>query len=102
MLFIKNGQTSPAKPLIALLGLIPELERFAPPAEVFDKSVYSAFHDGRLHPPSNQRGHTLVVTGAETDICVLSTALPLLTMAIASFWLRTRSAAHPIPATMRS
>ena len=32
-----------------LLGLIPELERFTPPAEVFDKSVYSAFHDGVLH-----------------------------------------------------
>jgi nicotinamidase-related amidase len=59
-----------------LLRLIPELERFAPPAEVFDKAVYSAFHDGRLHRFLQQKHvRTLVVTGAETDICVLSTVL---------------------------
>ena len=32
-----------------LLHLMPELERFVPPAAVFDKMVYSAFANGRLH-----------------------------------------------------
>jgi nicotinamidase-related amidase len=59
-----------------LLELIPELTQFAPPAQVFDKSVYSAFHDGRLHRFLQSKSvHTLVVSGAETDICVLSTGL---------------------------
>lgn len=30
------------------LDLVPMLERFAPPAHIFDKQVYSAFADGRL------------------------------------------------------
>jgi nicotinamidase-related amidase len=59
-----------------ILGVIPELERFAPPGELFDKSVYSAFHDGRLHLfLQSKQVHTLVLSGAETDVCVLSTAL---------------------------
>lgn len=58
------------------IRLIPELERFTPPATVFDKSVYSAFYDGRLHAFLQEKKiSTLVVTGAETDICVLSTVL---------------------------
>ena len=32
----------------ARLELMPELARFAPPAGVFDKAVYSALADGRL------------------------------------------------------
>ena len=58
------------------LRLVPELERFTPPAAVFDKVVYSAFYDGRLHSFLQEKKiSTLVVTGAETDICVLSTVL---------------------------
>ena len=58
------------------LLLIPPLERFAPPAEVFDKDRYSAFHDGRLHSfLLTKRVRTLVISGAETDVCVLSTVL---------------------------
>lgn len=58
----------------ALVGLVPELAGFAPPAEIFDKAVYSPWLDGALHRRLRARGvDTLVVTGGETDVCVLST-----------------------------
>jgi nicotinamidase-related amidase len=58
------------------LELVPELRRFAPPALVFDKFVYSAFADGRLAPMLAERGvGALLVSGAETDVCVLATVL---------------------------
>ena len=60
----------------AQLDLVPELARFAPPATVVDKSTYSAFFGSSL---SNflleKRVRTVVVSGAETDVCVLSTVL---------------------------
>lgn len=60
----------------ALLELLPLLGRLAPPARVFDKYVYSAFADGRLHGGLREAGvRTLILTGSETDVCVLSTAL---------------------------
>ena len=59
-----------------LLELVPELRHFAPPANVFDKFVYSAFADGRLHAWLAERSvTTLLITGAETDVCVLATVL---------------------------
>lgn len=58
------------------LELVPELRGFAPPAAVFDKSVYSAFADGRLAAfLADRRVDTLLVSGAETDVCVLATVL---------------------------
>jgi len=58
------------------LELVPALRRFVPPAEIFDKSTYSCFADGRLHQRLQERGcDTIVVTGAETDVCVLATVL---------------------------
>ena len=59
-----------------LLDLMPALVRFVPPAKLFDKSVYGAFASGRLHGELQQRRiDTLVITGAETDVCVLATVL---------------------------
>ena len=47
-----------------------------PPAAVFDKFVYSAFADGRLGRHLAERGtSTLLISGAETDVCVLATVL---------------------------
>ena len=58
------------------LELVPALLRFVPPAAVFDKRVYSAFSNGALHPLLRTKEiDTLIVTGAETDVCVLSTVL---------------------------
>jgi nicotinamidase-related amidase len=58
------------------LELLPELSAHVPPARVVDKQAYSAFSNPELHPfLRNHRIDTLVLTGSETDVCVLSTAL---------------------------
>jgi nicotinamidase-related amidase len=60
----------------ALLELVPELDRFVPPARLFDKAVYSPWADGRLQQMlSSLHVDTLVISGAETEICVLATVL---------------------------
>ena len=60
----------------ALLDLLPALLAFSPPAHVFDKPAYSAFSNPRLHSfLQEKRVHTLVVSGTETDVCVLATVL---------------------------
>src|SRR6185437_16000019 len=59
-----------------LLNLTPELERYAPPAAVFDKFVYSAFASLELRKFLRRNSiDTLIVSGSETDVCVLSTML---------------------------
>lgn len=59
-----------------LFELLPALAALCPPAMVIDKPVYSAFAGHRLQDLLQARGiDTLVVSGAETDICVLSTVL---------------------------
>jgi len=58
------------------LELVPALRRFAPPAEIIDKPAYSAFRESPLASFLSESGiGTLVVTGAETDVCVLATVL---------------------------
>jgi nicotinamidase-related amidase len=60
----------------ALIDLLPALARYAPPAKVLDKGVYSAFADGRLHAGLSRAGvDAVILTGSETDVCVLSSAL---------------------------
>ena len=59
-----------------LLELFPDLARFAPPATVIDKATYSAFAAPAL--PAWLAEHNvdgLIVTGAETDVCILATVL---------------------------
>ena len=56
--------------------LVPDLRRFVPPAEVFDKHVYAPWLETDLHRRLQARHvDTLVVTGAETEICVLATVM---------------------------
>jgi nicotinamidase-related amidase len=58
------------------LELVPALRRFAPPATVIDKPAYSAFAQSALASfLQNKNVSTVIVTGAETDVCVLSTVL---------------------------
>lgn len=58
------------------LDLVPELARLVPPAAVIDKPAYSAFFCSELDRFLQEKSvRALVVTGAETDICVLSTVL---------------------------
>lgn len=56
--------------------LVPELKRFVPPAAVVDKTVYSPWLTPDLDKLLAERGiDTVVVTGGETDVCVLGTVL---------------------------
>ena len=58
------------------LDLVPELARFVPPAHIIDKPAYSAFYLSGLDAILQEKCvRCLVVTGAETDICVLFTVL---------------------------
>ncbi len=68
---VTRGALDPAQ-----LELVPELVRFVPPASVVDKSAYSAFFRSPLLSRLRERQvRTVVVSGAETDVCVLSTVL---------------------------
>lgn len=60
----------------SMLELIPDLARFCPPAQVIDKHVNSPWRTPEL-PESLQtrRCDTVIVTGGETDVCVLQTVL---------------------------
>jgi len=59
-----------------LLELVEPLDRLCPPRRRVDKTVYSAFGNARLAPALKRRGiETLVITGGETDVCVLATVM---------------------------
>ena len=64
------------------LDLVPELARYVPPAAIIDKGTYSAFFRSpraKLLVEKKQVG-TIVISGAETDVCVLSTVLDAVTL----------------------
>lgn len=59
-----------------MVGLVPELAEFVPPAKIFDKHVYSPWAGSDLHLQLRGAGvDTVIITGGETDVCVLSTML---------------------------
>lgn len=59
-----------------MVDLVPSLARFAPPAKVVDKRVYSPWLEPTLEAMLRGGGiDTLVVSGGETDVCVLATIL---------------------------
>jgi nicotinamidase-related amidase len=59
-----------------LLDLLPALAEFVPPATVIDKTRYSAFTESQLQTQLCNRGaDALIITGSETDVCVLATVL---------------------------
>ena len=59
-----------------MIELVPPLAELAPPAAVIDKKHYSPFAEPELGRLLHQRGSdSLVITGAETDVCVLATVL---------------------------
>jgi nicotinamidase-related amidase len=61
---------------LEMVDLVPELARFVPPAEVIDKPVYSPWLGSDLHRRLQaRRCDTLVVSGGETDMCVLAAVL---------------------------
>jgi len=59
-----------------LVELMPRLARYVPPAKVVDKRVYSPWTEGRLDALlTGLKVDALVITGGETDVCVLATVL---------------------------
>lgn len=60
----------------AMLDLVPPLARLAPPATVIDKTRYSGFAEPHLlRHLRDRQADGLIVTGSETDVCVLATVL---------------------------
>jgi nicotinamidase-related amidase len=60
----------------AMQDLVPALRTFAPPGTVADKTTYSAFASGDfIKALARLGGDHLVLSGVETDVCVLATAL---------------------------
>ncbi len=59
-----------------MIELLPELADLVPPARVVDKRVYSPWLEPGLDRLLKERGcESLVITGGETDVCVLGTVL---------------------------
>ncbi|MCF6367951.1 cysteine hydrolase family protein [Rhizobium halophilum] len=59
-----------------MVDILPELRALVPPAIVFDKPIYSPWLDGRLHNfLQKQEVTTLVISGGETDVCVMAAVL---------------------------
>lgn len=56
--------------------IIPELRAESPQAAVFDKSVYSPWHDGQLDAHLRHRQiDTVIISGTETEVCVAAAVL---------------------------
>ncbi|MFT4118147.1 cysteine hydrolase family protein [Bradyrhizobium sp.] len=59
-----------------MVDLVPDLAHFVPPARTFDKYVYSPWTGSDLHARLREAAvDTIIVTGGETDVCVLTTVL---------------------------
>ena len=59
-----------------MVELVPELAALVPPAQVVDKRVYSPWVDSGLQSRIEALGaDTIIVSGSETDVCVLATVL---------------------------
>ena len=59
-----------------LVDIVPTLSKYAPPARIFDKNRYSPWLFGNLDATLRANGtSTVLVSGGETDVCVLATVL---------------------------
>ncbi|MCO4319611.1 cysteine hydrolase [Phyllobacterium sp. 21LDTY02-6] len=59
-----------------LVDVVPELAAYAPPAKMIDKYVYSPWFSGELVASlKTSRINTLIISGGETDVCVLATVM---------------------------
>jgi nicotinamidase-related amidase len=60
----------------ALLDLLPELATFVPPAVTLEKRTYSPWtRTDLLQSLLSRKVDTIVISGGETDVCVLATVL---------------------------
>jgi nicotinamidase-related amidase len=59
-----------------MVDLLPSLKSMVPPARLFDKMTYSPWATGELHHVlAREKVDTLIISGGETDVCVLGTTL---------------------------
>jgi nicotinamidase-related amidase len=59
-----------------MLRLVAPLDTLSPPGTVIDKTRYSAFAEPHLHAHlMERRTDGLIITGSETDVCVLATVM---------------------------
>jgi nicotinamidase-related amidase len=59
-----------------LIDIVPSLRRFVPPARVLDKPAYSPWLGTGLHAQLQQaKVNRLLISGGETDVCVLTAVL---------------------------
>lgn len=59
-----------------IFDLLPVLRPFVPPARVVDKFTHSAYEAQGFQPALDALGaDTIILTGVETDVCVLATAM---------------------------
>lgn len=59
-----------------MVDLMPPLQALVPPAEILDKTTYSPWVKPELEARLKARGaDTLIITGGETDVCVLGAVL---------------------------
>lgn len=59
-----------------LLDLVPQLQRLVPPGRIVDKRIYSPWLGSGLHHNLKSAGiDTIIVSGGETDVCVLATVM---------------------------
>jgi nicotinamidase-related amidase len=59
-----------------MIDLVPDLARFTPPARIIDKKFYSPWLETNLEQALRRRKvGTLVISGGETDVCVLAAVL---------------------------
>src|SRR4029078_10538269 len=66
---------------LQLLELMPPLAALCPPATVIDKTRYSAFAEPKLVAYLREReADALIVSGSETDVCVLAAVLDAVDM----------------------
>ena len=69
-----------------MIDLVSDLAQFVPPAQIFDKPVYSPWTGSDLHLRLRERSvDTIIITGGETEVCVLATIWARSTGASASF-----------------
>ena len=83
-----------------MIGLVPDLATFVPPARTFDKHVYSPWTGTDLHQQLRSAEiETVIITGGETDVCVMATVLGASTGASASSSLPMPCAVRPMKPT---
>jgi nicotinamidase-related amidase len=58
-----------------LIEIVPELARYLPPAQLADKAVLSPWSAGLAARLEAGLIDTIIVTGAETEVCVLATVM---------------------------